>query len=117
MGQRRGDAVMLRRIMLSKPNIKFRAKHLQEELEEPRTGCSNHDWGMVIEGVGDLVCVILVTVVELGISIDVLLNRSMIEGTMTLGVEQSPTRSGKNPQEEIMEVNTDSSQTDIIGTG
>ena len=75
---------------LSEERITLRMKVKKEEFDELKNGCLNQDWKAIIDGIGDLEYVILETVVKLGISVDVLLNPEMIEGTMTLNLRAIP---------------------------
>ena len=50
----------------------------------------NHAWEEVFDGIGDLGCAILGTMVELGISVDTVLNPTMTEGMMTLDLRVLP---------------------------
>ena len=75
---------------LTKHRIMLRANLIQEELEELRTGCLSHNWEMVIVGIGDLEDVILGTVVELGITVDTLLDIHMVEGVLSLDLNAIP---------------------------
>ena len=69
---------------LTKSRIQLRTKIIKEGLEELRNASWNGNWEEIMDGIGDLEYVILGTVVELGVSVDVVLNPDMIEGTLTL---------------------------------
>ena len=75
---------------LSKQRTMLRAALIQEELNELREGCLNHDWERVLDGIGDLEYVLLGTVAELGISVDTLLETNMIEGFLSLDLRAIP---------------------------
>ena len=75
---------------LSKQRTMLRAILIQEELNELRGGCLSHDWERVLDGIGNLEYVLLGTVVELGISVDTLLETNMIEGFLSLDLRAIP---------------------------
>ena len=68
----------------------MRTKLIEEDLEELRNGRWNGNGEETMDVIGDLGYVILGTVVELGVSIDVLLNPDVIEGTLTLDLRSIP---------------------------
>ena len=75
---------------LTKTRTQLRAKLIKREAEELRNGCWNGDWEEIMDGIGDLEYVIIGAMVELGVSVDVLLNPDMIEGAVTLDLRSIP---------------------------
>ena len=75
---------------LTKERTQLRTKLIKEALEELRSGCKKQSSGKVLDGIGHLGYVVLGTVVELGITVDVLLGTDMIEGAPTLGLRSIP---------------------------
>ena len=73
-----------------KKEANLKAKFIQEELEVVRAGCLNQNWEVVIDGIGVLKYVISGTAMEVGIPVDMLLNPSIIEGTMISGLRAIP---------------------------
>ena len=68
----------------------MRTKLIREELEDLRNGCWNRNWQEIINGIGYLGYVILGTVAEFGVSVDVLLHPDMVGGTLTLDLRSIP---------------------------
>ena len=75
---------------LNKHRILLRTSLIREEFQELSEGCRKGDWVEIMDGIGDLEYVILGSVVELGITIDILLQPEMDEGKITLDLRSTP---------------------------
>ena len=75
---------------LNKHRILLRTSLIREEFQELSEGCRKGDWVEIMDGIGDLEYVILGSVVELGITIDILLQPELDEGKLTLDLTSIP---------------------------